>query len=335
MAAASASKPKYTAYIIAGGKKYHITPAIEDIDISDRSKQIANSVTIKLANAKVKNEWLTSLLGVRNRVYLYADDGKQKKEVFRGFVWDRPYRSSASEKLLTLKCYDNLIYFQNSDHSAYFSAGQSTKDICTSLCDSWGVKLEYTYESITHTKLPLRGNLSDIFTSDILDIVKDKTGKKYVILSDKDVMQIKTVGTNSTVYRFTADQNTIQTYSSCTMDGMVTKVIILGKADDDERQPIEETVVGDTETYGTLQKTINRDDNTSSEEANEEAQSIIDKNGKPKWEYELHASDVPWIRKGDKIYVNAGDMSGHYIVTGINRTIGRKKRDMILDLEDL
>ena len=333
--AATAAKPEYTAYVVAGGTKYDITPAIESTDISDQQRQIAKCVTFQLMNSKVGDNWLTGLLGVRNRVYLYANDGTKEDEVFRGFLWNRAYKSSLTDRTLQLKCYDNLIYLQESDHSAYFSSGKSTKDVCTSLCKDWGIKLSYTYESITHSKLPLRGNLADIFTADLLDLVKDRTGKKYVILSEKDVMQIKPVGANSTIYHFVAGQNAIQTQSSCTMDGMTTKVIILGKADDNDRTPIEATVSGDTAQYGTLQKSISRSENTSLADAKKEAQSIIDEKGKPKWEYELHATDIPWIRKGDKVHLKAGDLTGYYIVTGIERTITGMKREMVLDLENL
>lgn len=333
MATASTAKPEYTVYVISGGTKYDITPAIESIDISDQKKQIAKSVTIQLMNTKVGDTYLTGLLSIASRVFMYANDGSRNDEVFRGFVWERAYRRSMTDRTFQLKNYDNLIYFQESDHSAYFSSGKSTKDVCTSLCNDWGVKLEYTYESITHTKLPLRGNLSDILTADILSLVKDRTGKKYVILSEKDVVKIKSAGSNATIYKFTADQNAIHTSSICTMDGMVTKVIILGKEDKEERAPVEATVSGDTDRYGTLQKTINRDSNTSLADAKEEAQSIIDEKGKPFEEFELRAIDNPWIRKGDKVHINAGDLSGYYIVTGINRTITTKKREMILDLE--
>lgn len=333
MAAASIAKPEYTVYVVAGSTKYDITPAIENIDISDQKKQMAKCVTIQMLNIKVGDKRLSDLLTVPNRVFMHADDGSKNGEVFRGFVWERACKNSLTDRTFQLKNYDNLIYFQESDHSAFFSSGKSTKDVSASLCKEWGVKLEYTYESITHSKLVLRGNLSDIFTADLLDLVKDRTGKKYVILSEKDVMQIKPVGSNSTIYHFIAGQNAIQTSSVCTMDGMKTKVIILGKADKEERQPIEATVSGDTEKYGTLQTTISRSENTSLADAKKEAQSIIDEDGKPKEEFELHATDIPWIRKGDKVYVNAGDMSGYYIVTGIERTIGGKKREMVLDLE--
>lgn len=333
MATASTTINGYTVYVISGGTKYNVTPAIESIDISDQKKQIAQCVTIQMMNTKVGDKWLTGLLTVPNRVFVYANDGTKEDEVFRGFVWSRAYKSSLTDRTFQLKNYDNLIYFQESDHSDFFASGKSTKAVCTALCDDWGVKLEYTYESITHSKLPLRGKLADIITADLLNTVKDRTGKKYVMLSEKDVVKIKTVGSNSTIYRFIAGQNAIQTSSSITMDGMVTKVIILGKADDDERVPVEATVSGDTSQYGTLQETISRSENTSLADAKKEAQSIIDEKGQPQWEYELRAADIPWIRKGDKVYVDAGDMSGYYIVTGIERTITGKKREMTLDLE--
>ena len=333
MATASTAKPEYTVYVIAGGTKYNITPAIESIGISDQKKQIAKCVTIQMMNTKVGDKYLTGLLSVANRIFMYANDGSKKDEVFRGFVWERGYKRSMTDRTFQLKNYDNLIYFQKSDHSAFFSSGKSTKDVCTSLCKDWGVNLEYTYESITHSKLALRGKLSDILTADVLDLVKDRSGKKYVILSEKDVAQIKPVGANTTIYHFTADQNAIQTASVQTMDGMVTKVIILGKEDKDEREPVEATISGDTDQYGTIQETISRAENTSLADAKKEAQNIIDEKGKPQEEFELHASDIPWIRKGDKVYVKAGDLSGYYIVTGIERTITGKKREMILDLE--
>lgn len=330
----SVSKPEYTVYVVSGSTKYNITPAVESIDISDRNKQMAKCVTIQLMNQKVGDKWLSSILGVVDRVFLHANDGEKNEEVFRGFVWDDGYKSSLSDRTLQLKCYDNLIYFQESDHSAYFSSGKSTEAVCKALCNDWGVKLNYSYGSITHSKLPLRGNLADIFTADVLDLVKDRTGKKYVILSEKDVMQVKPVGSNTTIYHFIAGQNAVMTSSVCTMDGVVTKVIILGKADDNDRRPVEATVSGDTAKYGTLQRTINRDENTSLADAKKDGQNII-KDGKPKREYELTAPDIPWIRKGDKVRVDSGDMVGYYIVTAIDRTISLKKREMVLELEDV
>lgn len=331
---ASKKNPIYTVYIISGSNKYNVTPAVIDLDFSDQKKQLAQCVTIGLMNVRANGTLLTSILKVRDRVFIYADDGSRSDEVFRGYVWTRSYGSSLDARDITLKCYDHLIYQQESEDAEYFSAGKSSKDVMASLCSKWGVKLEYSYESITHSKLALRGNLTDIFMDDVLDLVKDRTGKKYVIRSEKDVMRVLTQGTNTTVYSFKAGENAISTRSECTMDGMVTKVVILGKADDNDRQPVEATINGKTSQYGTLQKLINRSENTSLADAKKEAQGILKEDGAPKWEFEVRAPDIPWIRKGDKVHVNAGDIVNSYLIAvSVDRSISSKKKEMTLTLE--
>lgn len=331
---ASLANPIYTIYIVAGETKYNITSAVTEVDFSDPKKEMAQRATIGIMNTKVKDKRLSELLGVRNRVYIHANDGTKNDEVFRGFVWTFGDRSAVDGRDLTLICYDNLIYFQESEESVYFSSGKSTKAVAASLCDDWGVKLNYNYESITHSKLALRGGLSDIFIEDVLDPVKERTGKKYVIRSIKDVMHIDEVGQNTTVYHFKSVANAVEFRRECTMDGMVTKVVILGKADDDDRHPVEATVAGKTDDYGTLQKLIDRDENTSLADAKKDANTIIKEKGEPKWEFELKTSDVPWIRKGDKVYVDIeGAMKGYLIVTDVSRAISNKSKTMTLTME--
>lgn len=334
--AASKEKPVYTAYIIAGNKKFNVTPALVSVDRNEAEGQIAQRVNLQLMNVQVKGTWISGMFQPRNRVYLYANDGSKNDEVFRGYLWSRKYKSSSSEWDLKYTCYDNLIYFQESEDSLYFSDGKITKDVMQSICDKWNIKLDYSYDSITHAKLPLRGKLYDLFSADILDLVKKQTGKKYVILSDKDTMHVKHVGTNSTIYRFIGTKNVVSTTSGWTMDGVITQVVIVGKADDEERVPVEATVTGNTSEYGTLQKIQTKDENTSLEDAKLEAQTTIDENGAPKWEYEITAPDIPWIRKGDKVYVDAGDIVEKFlIVTAVDRSSNNKKSEMQLTLEDV
>lgn len=333
--AATQQNPVYTVYIISGDTKYNVTNAVIAQDRAEPKGQIAQRVTLTLANVKVGDTWLSSLLKARNRVFIYANDGTKEDEVFRGYLWTRSRIDSLSENEVRYICYDNLIYFQESEDSLYFSSGKSTKDVVSSICDKWGIKLQYSYESITHSKLPLRGHLSDIFTSDILDLVKKRNKTKYVILSEKDTMVVKPAGSNPNIYHFVSGKNVVRTASGWTMEGVITKVVITGKSDSNDREPIEATVNGKTDEYGTLQKVQNRSENTSLADAKIEAKNTIDENGEPKWEYELTAPDIPWIRKGDKIYVSAGEVEGFRIVTEVDRTIDSRLREMTLTMEDV
>lgn len=333
--AASKENPIYSAYVVSGTTKYNITSCLEEIRFSDQKSQFAKSATLNLSNVRVNGTWLNAVLKNRDRIFIYADDGETSGEVWRGFIWDVGYKSSINTRLIVLKCYDNLIYCQESEESLFFASGKDTKSVMTEICNKWGIILEWYYSSITHSKLALRGALSDIITADILDLVKDRTGKKYVVLSEKDVMKVKEVGQNEKIYKITAGNNSITTETTSTMEGMVTKVVILGKEDKSDRRPVEATVNGDTATYGTLQKLINRDENTSLADAKKEGESILKESGKPKVEYRVECPDIPWIRKGDKVYVSAGNMVGYFIAVGIDRDINNKRKTMSLTMEDI
>lgn len=331
----SQQNPAYSVYIVSGSTKYNVTKALLSLDRSEPDGQIAQRVVMSLANVKVGDTLLSGLLKARDRVFIYANDSGKETEVFRGFLWTRARIDSLSEKEVRYTCYDNLIYFQESEDSLYFSSGKSTKDVVASICEKWGIKLQYSYDSITHTKMPLRGFLADIFTEDILDLVKKRTKKKYVILSEQDTMVVKPVGSNTTIYHFEAGKNTTRTASGWTMDGIITKVVIVGKADDDDREPVEATVSGKTSEYGTVQRIQNRSENTTVEDAKIEAQYTIDENGEPKWTYEITGADIPWIRKGDKVHIKAGEIDGDRITVDIDRTSDLKRREMTLTLEDV
>ena len=331
---ASKDNPVYTTYVISGGQKYDLTSVVTSINISDREKQIAKNVTIKVANIQTDGQRLGDIISIRDRVYIYASDGSKKDEVFRGLVWGYGKKAALNSRELTLRCYDNLIYLQESEDSIYFSKGKSTKDVVSQIASKWGISISYNYSSITHDKLALRGTLSDILIDDLLNLVKDRSGEKYVILSEKDTMKIQSLGQNTTVYTVKKKENGVATSIDATMDDMTTQVVILGKETEDEREPVEATVSGDTGQYGTLQKLISRSENTSLADAKKEAQSIIDEDGEPTIKYSLDAPDIPWIRKGDRVTVNAGDINGSYIVLSIDRSITNSAKMMNLTLEE-
>ena len=329
---ASKGNPVYSTYVVSGNTKYNISPIVQNIDISDPEKEWACRVTLEVVD--YQEDGMQDILKARNRVYLYANDGSGEQEVFRGFIWTCGSGHTLTDKTVKVVCYDQLIFMQKSDEALFYPEGKSTKAIFSEVCSKWGISLSYGYQSITHSKLVLRGKLSDIMTADVLDLVKDRSGKKYVILSKKDVMYVSGLGQNSTVYRFNSSENAIRTYAEQTMEGMVTKVVILGKAEKDNRPPVEATISGDTATYGTLQETITRDSNTTLADAKAEANNIIKEKGKPFWEYELRAPDVPWIRKGDKVQVNVDNMpASSFIVKSVERSISNKSKLMSMTLE--
>lgn len=329
------TNPVYSVYVIDGSYKYNITDVVENLELSQAENQLAASATITMMNVKLpKYSELRTYIKERDRVFIYASDGTKTEEVFRGYIWTKEYKQSTSDKTLQIKCFDNLIYFQESEESDYYSSGSSTQTVMSSICKKWGVTMKYNYLSIKHSKLALRGNLADIITSDILDKVRERTGKKYVISSVKDVLQIDQIGSNTVLYSIKAGENAVSTQTVVTMDGMITRVKILGKADDDDRRPVEAVVSKNTSKYGTLQKLIDKDKDTSLADAKKEANAMLQENSTPKHEYTVTAPDIPWIKKGDQVMVQAGDINKTLIVAGISHEISTKAKKMDLTLTD-
>lgn len=151
--------------------------------------------------------------------------------------------------------------------------------------------------------------------------------------SVEDQIEIVTVGMNTLVYELKRKENVISTASEITMDGMITKVVILGTEDDDGKSAVETTVTGKTDLYGTLQKLQQKDEDTSVADARAEAEETIKEYGEPKHTFVVGATDIPWIRKGDKVKVYAGDMDNYFIVTSISHSITSKSKTMSIDME--
>lgn len=330
---ASANNPMYSVVVhTQSGYELNITKAVENLTWAEPKGQIAAKVTFSLANIQFEGKWLTGIVGIRDRVFVYTDTGDGLKEVFRGFIWDLKYTSSLT-KIMNITAYDNLIYFKESEDCLFYASGMSTKGVAEKICEKWGVKLDYRYESITHDDLPLKSKLSDIFLSDLLEPVKKQTGKKYVMCSQKDKIVINHIGQNETVYEIKSKNNALSTTDSKTMSGMVTKIVIMGKENDDGSRPIEASLSKNTDKYGTLQKITTSNDSEKLSELKKEAEETLDEKAIPQRTISLPCADNPYLHKGDKVYIAAGNLVGYFIILGITHNCGDKTADVEVEKE--
>lgn len=316
---ASKVNPNYTVVAVdKKGTQYDITKVITDLQLSEGDGELAQKCTLSFMNhVKTESGYLTGIIVPGIRLYVFANDGSDNQEVFRGIVWDKTYES-ALDKKASYVAYDHLIYLQKSRGCEYFTSGKNTKSVISSICNKWNIKYKYEYDTITHPKLPLNNMaISDMFI-EVLEAVKKKKGTGYVIRSSKDVACFLKCASNSNVYTFKAKEGAISTKSNQTMEGMITKVIITGNEDKSERVPIVATLKSSNiSEYGTLQDIVNKKEGTTLSEAKKEANQLLKDNSKLKESYSIEAPDVPWVRKGDLIKISAGDLNGSYIVKSV------------------
>lgn len=315
-----------------GGTVHDVTGAVMSLKLSEGANEIAQKAAVEIVNILVNGVWFLNQVDLGDQLLVFASDNEHgNQEIFRGTIWEWDYKSS-KDKILKLTAYDHLIYTQNSKDNRFYKAGKSTKSIVSDVAEDWGIPISYNYSSITHEKVLIKNKtISDIFI-DLLDEAKKKSGgEKYIIRSEKGTMQIMQRGSNTQIYQFFAKENTISTSHKKSLDGVVTRVVITGKEGSDTHAPVEATVDGDT-SLGVLQEIITRDADTTLGDAKKEAEGILAEKGKPTETFSFNAPDVPWLRKGDKVYVEAGNLIDTFYITSITHDCVKKKMDCDMEL---
>ena len=329
MATASMTHPVYTAKLITetdtATTTYTLNDVITDLVVAHPKNELAEKVTLMLANIKVGTQMLHEIVGIQNRVHVYANTGSGENEVFNGIVWARGFDEDTGNNEIKLTCYDRLIYFHKSKDNLFVKSGKKTKDILTSFADKWGLKISYNYENISHSKLVFHNEtIADIFVT-ILDEVKKKTGIGYVIRFKNGTIVIEYEGNNTTVYKIAKGQNAIKASYVETMEGMVTKVQIVkaetvskGKSEEETGKYLTVTSLSNnTAKYGTLQEILVKEKDEELSEVKKEAQKILDEKSKPIEEHDITAIDIPWVKKGHQIYIQTNTLTNYYIVKSV------------------
>ena len=326
---ASIEHPVYSAKIIhnngATNTTYKLKDITTDLVVSHQKDDLAEKVDISVVNIKVGSQMLSNLISVKDRVYVNANTGSGENSVFSGIVWERTLSEDSDNNEIKYTCYDNLIYLHKSKDNFFAKAGKQTDDLIKSLASKWGFKVSYKYVSISHAKLTFHNqSIADIIV-EILDKVKKQTGVGYVIRMDGNTIVIASVGSNKTVYKLAKKENAVSTYFKESMEDMVTKVLIVKAETTKNGNSEKETgryltvasVDRNTSQYGTLQQILTLDKDENLADSKEEANQTLKDHSTPKITNEVSSVDIPWVNKGDQIYISAGNFNNYYIVESI------------------
>lgn len=310
------------------GARYILNDALLSLSWEEQEKELSQRAVITAANFAIGGTWLMALAKINRIIRIYAGISGERKLVFDGTVWEWQY-TSAQQRTFTITAYDRLIRLQQSQDFKYYTAGQTTQALIGDICETWGIPFAYLWEeSITHEKKIFSGNtLSDMIIT-LLNEVKNQTGKKYIIYFRDGKMQIVGYGTNETVYCF-ENEMTVSAMNKLTINNLVTRVKILGSSDDEERTPIEALVDGNTE-YGVLQTILKRSNDKTLDAAIAEANTILQEKGKPEETISVTVPDLPFLRKGDAVYMSAGNLLGVFYAEGVSHNADEKTMTMSL-----
>ena len=315
------------------GQRIDLQPFLRSLSWEENDGELAVRLEAEFHNQQLPDgKWLHQLIPLSGQIFLYADWGSGQQEIFRGtiFVWD--YQTDPLGHF-SITAYDQLIYLMKSKDDRFYKAGQTAKAIIQDIAKAWGIPLGTVEGPDTAlAKQVFRGDtLGDMIYS-VLDQAKKRGAGKWIVRSKQGKIDVIKPGQNSPVYRFTHDENVDSIQDRHDIEDLVTRVKIIGAEDKEGKAPVVATLDGRTE-FGTLQEVVYQRQFDNAAAAKAAAQDILKERGQPRKQRRVQAPDLPFMRRGDKVKVEAGTLMGYYIVSSV--THDATNRIMVMEVEDV
>ncbi len=215
----------------------------------------------------------------------------------------------------------------------FYKAGQTAKAVIQDIAKAWGIPLGTVQgPDVALAKQVFRGEtLADMIYS-VLNEAKKKGGGEWIVRSKQGKIDVIRPGQNTPVYLFTHDTNVDSISDRQDIEDLVTRVKIIGAEDSEGKAPVVAQLDGRTE-FGTLQELVYQRQYDTPAAAESAAKDILKERGQPRRERKVIAPDLPFLRKGDTVKVEAGTLIGYYIVSSV--THDATNRIMVMEVEDV
>jgi len=315
------------------GQRIDLNPFLRSLSWEENDGELAVRLEAELQNQQLAGgKWLHQLIPLGGQIFLYADWGSGQQEIFRGtvFVWD--YQTDPLGHFSITAC-DQLIYLMKSKDDRFYRAGQTAKAIIQDIAKAWGIPLgDLQGPDVALAKQVFRGDtLADMIYS-VLNEAKKKGGGKWIVRSRQGKIDVVRPGQNTPVYVFSARMNVDSINDMQDIEDLVTRVKIIGAEDKEGKAPVVAQLDGRTE-FGTLQEVVYNRQYDTPAAAKSAAEDILKERGQPRKRRKVTAPDLPFLRKGDKVKVEAGTLIGYYIVSSV--THNATQRIMSMEVEDV
>lgn len=312
------------------GTQLDITSITTGLGWEEGEKELSARISLHVYNVLYNGKRISQMIKPETPIFVYATiDGKQK-EMIRGTVkkWAPTYTNGSSS--LVIEAYDEMQPLRHNQDFAYFADGTKTKAMITSILDKWSVPYTYNGPDIAHNKMVFKKSYVSDMLQKILDDVKKKNGGVYFMRAKEGKVEIIPRGTNEEIYHFDELDNAVQASDSFDSNGLVTRVKIVGKTDKEGHQKVEATKDGKIE-FGIRQAIIEHQSSKTLKQAEEAAEQLLKEKGALKRKTTLQAPDVPFIRKGDRVRIQAGTVMGYFFIKSIRHNAEDQKMTFEVD----
>lgn len=353
--AVNATQVQYGLYVVAAADGTLIPMWPSALQWEEQSGELAVRLTATIPNIQLPSGWVHQLLALAGNVHLRADWGAGPTEVFRGTIWDWKFEDNGKE-MCSIIAYDRLMYLQRSKDSKGYNLNAdemgvtlpgspmlsiSAGAIMDDIARRWGFSISGT--GLLQTIMPKlvwqQTPISQMF-KDLIDRTFWLGGGAWLLRSRSDQVEVLPPATNNPIYILTRDQ--IEQYSDeQDMQDLVTRVVVIGMMAASSSSPpvgdvnnflvpVEGILDGATQ-YGIMQDIIQDPGIISPSNLSQLAKQTIQSRGQPRRIQRFDAPDLPFLRRGDAIAIQAGTLNGVYIVTGVQHDAAERRMQLTID----
>lgn len=313
------------------GRRVHLGPLLRGLQWEEQPGELAVRLQAQLHNEHTPAGRVHALLPNGAPLLLLADWGPGWQEVWRGTVrrWG-PLTDGGRDFSLT--AYDQLFHLAKSKDDRYYPAGATGRHIITDIADAWSIPLgTIDGPDVAVAKSLFRSKTLAAMILDVLEQTKKRGGGRWIVRSAEGRVHVLRAGQNSPCYWLKADESVQEVEHEQSIEDLVTRVKIVGSAGDEQAAPVVAVLDGRTE-FGVLQELVASSASDSPDSARQEAQDLLDERGKPIERRKVVGPDLPFLRRGDRVRVDAATLAGYYLVAGVQHNADA--RTMILEVDD-
>ena len=254
--------------------------------------------------------------------FQYSYNGGKYSEAVCGRIVEWNPQTNNQGKAFKIKAYDCLYDLQESHDHVYFKKGTKTKKAITKLLSKWGVRIaSYDGPNVSQPKIVYANERLGTAIVKILKEAHKKGGRDAVLRASKTSVSVVGYGSNDTIYCFSEAENLTEVNHKISTAGMVTRVQIYGKKNDNGHSKVKATVNGDTK-FGIRQKIIVQGKKDKLKHLKKEAKQTLKDEGVKDESITVTLPNIPVVKKSDQVYLDTATVkSDYYVVVAVTHDL--------------
>lgn len=316
-----------------------LTLATQALNWEEQPGELATRLTLKVANLATSVGKLHEELSPLAKLALRVDWGEGMRVLFLGTVEEWEFDDNGVETL-TVTAYDELFAFAQSEDEYLIVEGSPANTVLRQILTAWGFTIgDFLLPGSELPKMRLDNELANSVFTILTEVFFAPNGGEYFLRArysgGKNVIDVIPPGHTEVVYRITPDVVARFNDKQSTKD-LVNQIHLLGNlqkgrdvgipstsedaANLTTRPRIDHFVTNSdlVARAGRRRRLVKGQEGDTIDKLQAEGARVLARYGEPERKRTVTLPDIPYLRKGDALYLTVGTVDNTFFVTGVS-----------------